>query len=515
MSDPPTVLVDRRGITLDPAITCTLDVFFDGRRVCSVSPARGTRTKDGRQLVRWARALRFHLHGRSDLLIREHISREVVFEGTVTFDDDASRTRIVDEEGHPLTLDKWGKLDRAFEMAPKQDATGLARTVRQLLGDLNEHAGVPAFAAYGTLLGAVRAGRVIGHDFDADVAYFSRYDHPADMARESFSVQRSLHERGWHTTRDRHCMVQAWTTDDEGVVRHIDVFVSYVHRGTFTLDRWVHGPLAIDQLLPLSEVTLEGVSLPAPADPEALLALTYGPTWTVPDPAFQFRSDPVEGRRSSGWMHNHRQGWQKWSRWYRENREQLSDEPSPFASWTSAQLERGTLVLELGCGRGADTLLFATEHARAVGVDLVAQAVEDATTLARERDLPATFYRWYLRDLRRTVGYAALVATEPGAKALYSRQLLDCVDAETRAAVWTMARILLRGGGRAFLEVREQAHSASMEVSGAPLDGFTDLDDLHAEVEARGGVVEHEQSMPAPPGSPRSVPGTRWLVVRW
>lgn len=515
MSDRRLCRVDRRGVAVDPELSASLDVLFDGRRVCSLAPERGAPTSDGLTLMRWPRSLRFYLHGSSDLTIREHVSRTVVFAGTVAFDDDPSRISILDDDGHPLTVDKWGKLGRAFESAQEQDATGLARTVRRLLKDLNEYAGVPAFAAYGTLLGAVRAGRVIGHDFDADVAYFSRHSHPADIARESFFVQRALHERGWRITRNRQDMIQAWTTDDDGAVRNLDVFVSYVHRGIFTLERWVHGSLSIDEILPLGQVTLEGVALSAPARPEALLALTYGASWTVPDPAFRFEDHPVEGRRGIGWMPNDRKGWLKSARWYRENREHLSDEPSAFATWTCAQLDPGTLVLDLGCGRGADTVLFAREHGRAVGVDFVEQALEDATALAREHDVPATFRQTYLRDLRRAVGLAALVATEPGPRALYGRLLLDCLDAAARDNVWSMARTLLRGGGRAYLEFQAGRGNIYEGASAVPWFEVIDPDLLSAEVAARGGTVEDEHAVPAPPGSLASVPSTRRMVVRW
>src|SRR5690606_26036568 len=40
-----------------------------------------------------------------------------------------------------------------------------------------------------------------------------------------------------------------------------------------------------DSLFPLSTVEWEGMTLPAPRDPEAFLAMRYGPGWRTPIPA--------------------------------------------------------------------------------------------------------------------------------------------------------------------------------------------------------------------------------------
>ena len=65
-----------------------------------------------------------------------------------------------------------------------------------MLGALQK-AGIDAFPAYGTLLGAVREGRLIGHDSDADLGYVSEHTHPVDVVRESFRLQRALADMGY------------------------------------------------------------------------------------------------------------------------------------------------------------------------------------------------------------------------------------------------------------------------------------------------------------------------------
>ena len=102
---------------------------------------------------------------------------------------------VTDKAGHPVVLDKWGRLIRPLQ---RRGHLGHRRAacdaVERLLDDLHDAAGVPAFIAYGTLLGAVRNGRLIGHDNDVDLAYVSRKPFPVDVVREGFAVERALRD---------------------------------------------------------------------------------------------------------------------------------------------------------------------------------------------------------------------------------------------------------------------------------------------------------------------------------
>ncbi len=46
------------------------------------------------------------------------------------------------------------------------------------------------YLCYGALLGAMRTGRMIGHDSDVDLCYYSHQTTPVDIIRESYRIER-------------------------------------------------------------------------------------------------------------------------------------------------------------------------------------------------------------------------------------------------------------------------------------------------------------------------------------
>jgi len=451
------------------------------------------------------------MHGVTDVVLREHFSGDVIYQQTVRFDDRNARVHVVDDDGAPAVVDKWGRLGRAFEGGAAANAGQLVGAVSDLLRDLNDRVGVPSFVAYGTLLGAVRTGHLIGHDFDTDVAYLSRHSHPADLALESFSIRRYLADLGWNCRRTPNGVIQVWATDDRGVVGHIDIFAAYFYGDAFSLDRWVEGPLRREQVVPLGEVELEGHRLPAPADPRSLLALTYGPSWEVPDPAFKFERSQSHARRVQGWTGNQVVGRGKWSRWYQAQARR--QQPSDFSRWVGGRLEPGTLVVDIGCGRGVDTMWLADRTGRAVGIDYATQAVDAAREHA-QRHSTASFVVFSIMDLRIALAKTASLAAEGSAKALYARLTLDALSDGGRHNLWSMARtLLLGGGGYAFLEFRDEPGDP-FEASDTPWGRVLDPQIVRNEIAARGGTVEEEHVVVSPSNS-RARPALRRVVARW
>ena len=90
---------------------------------------------------------------------------------------------------------------------------------------------------------------------------------------------------------------KVWVPLPDGRRCGIDVFGSFHIGERFYVTGSLTGTLDRSALLPFGTVTLEGREIAAPAQPEEVLAFTYGPEWRVPDPAFHFDHDPADVQR--------------------------------------------------------------------------------------------------------------------------------------------------------------------------------------------------------------------------
>jgi len=518
VSDRPAALFDREGVHLQSDVTETVDVLFDGRRVLSLQPLDAQVLEDGYRWLPWPQRLLPFLRGSCEVTLRGHVSGQVMHRDSVAFDGLDLRASVVDEQGHPAAIDKWGRLGRAFEQHGTEERAVLAKYVRQLLDDLNHVVGVPAFAAYGTLLGAVRAGRFIGHDFDADVAYLSQHHHPADLALESFTIHRALVDAGWNVRRVWTGMLHVWV-EESGTRWHIDVFTAYFYDGLFNIDRWVEGPMLPEQVTPVGEVRLEGERVAAPADAETVLELTYGPTWRVPDPAFSFRPRAAHLRRTRGWLGMQQWRLGPWMRWYEgeeANQESpaVPPEPSAFAAWVAPQLPSSALVVDAGCGRGRDTRALAARTGHAFGFDYVSEVIDAAQAQAEALGSDAQFEWLNLYDLRQTLATAVALRMLPQQPALYVRNTLNALQSMGRHNLWLMARVMLRGGGLAFVEFFTDERGAGGRSGDPPWRGPLKSALVRREITDRGGVILVDEAGSEP--DPRDATGSlHRIIAQW
>jgi SAM-dependent methyltransferase len=455
------VRADEAGLWFDPAPAPTddlvVDVRLDGRRVWSFWIVRdgvstgSTSGIEAGHLVRWPASLHPHLDGVTRLEVVGHVDGAVLLDAEQQFGTSDVRIAVVDQAGVPLAVDSAGHLSPTFETRDADQVAPLLDSVERLLGELHE-LGVDAFPAYGTLLGAVRQGGLIGHDNDADLGYVSRFETPVDVIRESYRLQRRLTRHGYRVHRYSAAAFRVDVVEPDGFVRGLDVFGGFFEGGNLTLLGEIHAPFDRASILPLGTTTLEGRTLPAPARPEDLLAATYGPEWRVPDPAFVFEKPPSTYRLLNSWFRGSGVNRREWDSMYSKAAlRPPRSKPSSLARFV-AKDAAADLVVDLGCGRGSDAGWLAANGTAAIGLDFAPEGFATMAARATEHDWPVEFREFNLLEWRQTVTMAARIAHQPGSRAVLARHLVDALPIDARPSLWSFASVVLRAGGRLYAD---------------------------------------------------------------
>lgn len=448
--------VDAEGIRVPGIRDRLLDVCFDGRRIWSLWTVRdGARTPFGR-FAAWPKKLLPYLDGHARITIRESPDGRVLFDRVVHFTDADTSIAIVNSDGVELAFDKDRRLVGTFENRDDARREPLIDAIGKAIDALGE-AGVEAFLAYGTALGAIRDGGFIGHDSDADLGYVSRHEHPVDVARESFALQRALSDMGFRITRYSGAAFKMHVPEGDGVERGLDVFGGYYRDGRLHLMGEICVPYERDWIYPLGTATLEGRPFPVPRNTDKFLEATYGPRWATPDPAFKFTTPASTQRMFNGLFRGTRAGRAGWDRFYSVANRAPVPEPSALARHVVETSPGTASYVDLGCGRGADVGLYAATGAHVLGLDF-----QTRSFLQVKNELAGNprvrFATFNLLEIRTVLALSALAVRMPTPRVLVARHLIDTVDRAARANLWRACDLMLRGqddlpgGGRLHLE---------------------------------------------------------------
>lgn len=447
--------VDAEGVALRAlGSDRVVDVLFDDRRIWSFWVRRDTtRSRGGQRSIGWPRAMRPHLRGTGSVTLREHVSGTDLWSGEVRFSDDERRVEFVDRQGNLISLDKSDRFSPVFAERSASDLDPLLRAMTDLL-EVLAGAGVHAFPAYGTLLGAVREGDFLGHDSDADLGYVSSLSHPVDVVRESFRLQRVVGERGYSTYRYSGLAFRVEVVEADGATRFLDVFGGFLDGGRLYLMGEVGTPYERDWLLPLGTTSLRGHTFPAPARPEKLLEAMYGPSWRVPDPAFKFETPAETVEVLNQWFrgtgHN-RRDWER--RAAQRRRRAVPKGGSSLAKELRRREAPGTLVMDVGAGRGRDALWLARQGFSTIAYDFAPRGLEKARRTASRRGLELDVVPLNLDEWRWVLSEGARVSRLPeGPRAMLARNVLDATDEFGRQSLGRLASMTLRGGGTLYVQ---------------------------------------------------------------
>ena len=434
--------IDAGGLLLGSSRERLVDVAFDGRRIWSFWVVRDGEQRDDEIHLVWPKPLRPYLDGVTEVTMTDTGNDAVLFSQTVQFGDRADRIEVVNPAGRPLAIDKSLKLVETFDTRDAAHVEPLLDAIAEVLGALKE-VGLDAFLAYGTALGAIRDGGLIGHDSDADLGYVSTYDHPVDVIRESFRIQRALTDMGYHVTRYSAIALKVHVAESDGLDRGLDVFGGFMREGTFYLMGEIAVPFRREWIYPLGKASLEGREFPVPADADRFLTATYGPRWRVPDPAYKFTTPASTIDLFNGWFRGMRIGRAGWHGYHKRT---IDHQPSvsTVARQVAERHPDLATYVDIGCGRGADVAWFADRGTSAIGLDFQPFAYREEA--ARRADDPRVRFQLFnLLELRHVLAVSAWVARTPGPRAVGCVHVVERLGRRGRLNMLRSARMMLAG----------------------------------------------------------------------
>ncbi len=450
------IAVGRDGIRLPRQYDGPLDVRFAGHRVWSFTTVRDATATDDGLHVAWPASLVPHLKGRAEVEVASHNGGDTLFAGTVAFDRSTEPLVLADDLGHPLSVDKSGRLQRTGEDFTDASRRELVDAAHRVLVDLTEKCGLDAYLCYGGLLGAARTGHMIGHDSDLDLSYLSAHTHPLDIIRECRGAERLMASLGWQVVRMSAANFKIWVPLPSGKRAGVDVFGSFHIGEHFHLTGSLRGTLDRSAILPFGTIDLEGISFPAPADLDAFLAYTYGPSWKIPDPAFHFDHPPESIERMSQWFRGSRHRLKHWAEVYAPaNSARLSREPSGFVRWAAARMAPGDPVLELGSGAASDLVWLNQNGHPTEGSDYCTPARHRGRERLAEAGVRTAYRVINLESASSVLRWGTRYAHADKPRHLYVRGVVEELTPIGRDGLWRFASMTGRRGTRMFVEYAE------------------------------------------------------------
>ena len=477
--------VDADGIHASRPLSGAGDVFFGGRRVWSFQ-ARHQRD------VPWPKLMHRFLDGWAD--VRVAVDDNVEFQSRVSFGQATDEIAMVDRHGLPVMVDKWGLIQRPFEDRDPSVIEAIVDASEQVLAVLRDRCGLEGWISFGTLLGAARSGKVIGHDSDVDLCYLSEKATPAKMTQELWAIGRALRDEGFRVVHKNGSFLTVQMTTDDGASNGIDVYTCFFLDGLLYESATVRAPMQRSAIFPLAELEFEGRMLPVPADTPAILEASYGKNWQVPDPSFKHQPGPEIVRRFDQWFGSL---WRGRRAWRQHNAAVLQARPkeSGFAHWVADRIDLDVRVVDIGAGSGLDLAWFAERGHPTLGLDYAFPGRRQKGTVRDTLNL---------YDLRDALTRGALLARTGSPKVICARNLLEALDAQATANFWTLVSMALRPGGELFLEgttrTRESGAAWTDEHGGGPLRVVRAADVRAAAEQAGAEIVELVPRVATPDG---------------
>ncbi|BBM00390.1 hypothetical protein [Microbulbifer sp. GL-2] len=209
-----------------------------------------------------------------------------------------SKARIIDlrlaealirEASKVLSADGFGfthhGINRTFSHFSEAEKSEMVSELVDVMDLLKEKFDLDSFLTSGTLLAQVRDKKLLGHDDDLDICYFSKFTEEKDVLRERSWLLNSLNELGFKVhLASRGTHLQMGMKSGVG----LDLFVAFKCGNFVDISPLPRSRILYQDIFPLASACLHNVNVSIPRNAEACLVNNYGSEWRYPDPAWRF-----------------------------------------------------------------------------------------------------------------------------------------------------------------------------------------------------------------------------------
>ena len=194
-------------------------------------------------------------------------------------------------------------------------------------------------------------------------------------------------------------------------------------------------------------------SCPAPADPDRLLAATYGPAWRTPDPAFKFETPASTSKRLNDWFRGTSVNRAEWDRKYQRLRRNNRAAPPDVLAGSRCGTSRTWHWRSTSAAVAGQRAVLRPPWAADAGAGLLAAGVRAGAAGSRRRRAAAG-----VRGDEPARDPARAVATAPGSAPRRAGAWCSPATSWTPYPgpggenLWRFLQVALTGGGRAYLD---------------------------------------------------------------